>query len=120
MVVQLGIGTEDVAEVPLVIVRVKLVGIDKLPDTVRPHVVVRIVEVDLLDGDLVGRDGIAVVGNPDGNSVVTGGNFHVPDLILVVELDPVALGGTVLSYQLAQAFNPFPGGVDIRQHQVGH
>ena len=65
-------------------------------DAVRPHKVVRIIKVDFFDCDLVGCNGIAVIGNPNGNPVMPGCDFHIPDFIAVVKLNPVSFSGTVL------------------------
>ena len=106
---------EDVAEVPAMLVRVEVVIFDKLPDSFGPHEVIGVVEVNLLDGDPVPGDRVGVVRDPLGNPVVTGDDFHVPDIVLVGEDDPVPFGGTVLLDQPAEVTNPILGTVDERQ-----
>lgn len=105
-------GTENMAEIPAVLVRVQVVLFDELLNSLRPHKVVRVAKVDLLDGNPVSGDGVGIIWNPLGNPVVPGDDFHVPNIVFVTEDDPISLSRTVLFDQTAQVANPFFSTVD--------
>lgn len=87
-------------------------------DAVTPDEVIRVGEVDLLNGDLVGGDGVGVIRDALGDPVVTGDDFHVPNVVFVREKHGIAGRRAVLFDQLAQILNGVAGAFNERQGHV--
>ena len=90
VVVLFGIGTEDMPKVPTLIIGIEMILFHKWSNAICPGKILAVAKVDVFNGNLIGRHGIAVIRNTHGNPVVTSSNFHVPDLILINELNAVA------------------------------
>ena len=115
MMIFLGIGAEDVAEVPLISIRIQVMTINKILDAVCPHVVVRIVEIDRLNGNLISRNRITIVRDADGDPLMAGHDFHVPDFVLIVKLHAVAFSRSILFHEITEIPDAFARTVDKRQ-----
>src|SRR5699024_12425601 len=74
---------KDMAEVPTIFIRVEVVFLNEFFDAVRPHKVIRVIKVNLLDCYSISSYGIRVIGDPLSNPVVTSDDFHIPHIIFV-------------------------------------
>ena len=109
---------ENVAEVPTFFVGIEMMVFNKFLNAFAPGKIVGVFEVNLLNGNLIGRNGISVVRDTLSDPVMAGDDFHVPDTVFVREQDRITCGRTVLFDQLAEVFNAMARGFDEWQHHV--
>ena len=115
MLVKNGRRTKNVAEVPAIAIRIQMVFCHELANRVIPHKVIRIIEINFLNGDAVAGYRVAVIRNSLGNPVMTSNDFHIPDIVFVTEDYAIAFCRAVFFDQLSQVLNPFARAVDKGQ-----
>ena len=77
----------------------------------------RVGEIEIVDAELVGDRGVAVVGNPAGDPMMPADGLDVPDLVHVGDDHAVRLVRAVGFEQFAQADDALARGGDVWQHE---
>src|SRR5699024_6840719 len=95
MLVEYVSSPKDMAEVPTIFIRVEVVFLNEFLDAVRPHKVIRVIKVNLLDCYSISSYGIRVIGDPLSNPVVTSDDFHIPYIFFVAEYNTVSFSRSV-------------------------
>ena len=74
-------------------------------------------EVEIIDTELVGDGGVAIIGHAAGDPMVAADSFDVPNLVYVRNDYAVRFVGAISFKQLAQPNDAFTSGGDIWQHE---
>ena len=112
------VGAKNFSEIERFRMRIQVMLFYEFLQTIRPHVVFRIVKIDEILCHLVCGYRIRIVRNSRCCPMMSGDDFHVPDIVSVRKQDSVSLRRTVLFNQTSKIFDAFFCGVDVRSHHV--
>ena len=100
---------------------IKVMTLDELDEIRAAHVLAplaeRVVQIELVDAQLVGDRGVAVVRHTAGDPMMAADRLHIPDLVGVADRDAVRLVRAVPFQQTAEPDHTLARGRHIRQHQ---
>ena len=121
-VVHITAGAEDVSGVKdTVSIQIQLIVPDELLQIRRAEMRLLctegIFQVKAVHPELVRIDHYTIIRDPLRHPVVSADGLQPPDLVFVVESDPIGLIGTVPFQQTGQPQHAFPGAADIGQNQ---
>ena len=79
--------------------------LNMLLNTITPHEVLRIVEINFSDGDTIGGNCIAIIGNALGYPMMPASDLHVPDLMRISKQDRITSSAAIAFDKFAQIAN---------------